>query len=155
MKIFLAVLGFLREPDDAYIADYLVFAKDAKAARELLRKETSGTHHMLFAVGETWSCWEGYCTEVSFDEDSVSQTPTMPIGWLKGIVQSGLIHDISLLEQVDREELYEYVSTKLIRGADASPDSERFRYGPYEISIQFAEDWENLLRLKLAEIEKK
>ena len=155
MKIFLAVLGFLREPDDAYIADYLVFAKDVKAARELVRKETSGTHHMFFAVGETWSCWEGYCTEVSFDDIGTSQIPTMPISWLKGIVQSGLIHDISLLEQVEREELYEYVSTKLVRGAERSPDSDRFRYGPYEISIQFAEDWENLIRLKLTEIEKK
>lgn len=156
MKVYLAILGFLREPDDAFVHDYFVVAKDVKMAKELVQKESDGRHHMFFEVGCTPTCWEGYAVEVTFGDSYTSETPLMPTTWLKGVVTSGLIHDISLLEQEDREALYEHFATKLMRGGlEGLEGGEYFRYGPYELRIRVVDDWENLLRLKLTEIEKK
>jgi hypothetical protein len=157
MKQYLAILGFLREPDDAFIRDYMIAATDVKHARTLLQQMTESKHHMLFEVGSIPACWEGYAMEVHFDSDYESVAPLVPVAWLRGVVQSGIIHDITLLDQEEREELYSYFATKLVRTVEpghADPE-ELFRYGPYEFSPVFVEDWENLLRLKLTEIEKK
>ena len=157
MKQYLAILGFLREPDDAFIRDYMITATDAKHARVLLNQMTDSKHHMLFEVGAIPACWEGYAMEVNFDSDYESPAPLVPVTWLKGVVESGIIHDITLLEQDAREELYSYFATKLIRTLvpGVTGTNELFRYGPYEFGPAFVEDWENLLRLKLAEIEKR
>lgn len=157
MKLYLAILAFLREPEDAFVEDYHVCATDIKQARELVAAESSGKHHMFFEVADIPACWRGYAMPVEFSHDYVSVTPPIPVKWMRGVVQSGLIHDISLLETEDREALYEYFTTKLIRGASVviGDEDERFRFGPFEFFVHFAPDWENLLRLRLAEIEKK
>lgn len=157
MKQYLAILGFLREPDDEFVRDYMVTATDVKQARALLQQMTESKHHMLFEIGSAPACWEAHAIEIKFDREFESTTPKFPATWLKGVVQSGIIHDIILLEQGEREELFSYFATKLIRSAEPvrGGNDELFRYGPYEFSPVFVEDWENLLRLKLAEIEKK
>ena len=157
MKLYLAILAFLREAEDAFVHDYHVCANDVKHARELVAAESSGKHHMYFEVADIPACWGGYAMEVEFAQDYVSETPLVPVKWLREVVQSGLIHDIGLLEAEDREELYEYFATKLVRATTTviGDEDERFRFGPFEFFVHFAPDWENLLRLKLAEIEKK
>ena len=157
MKQYLAILGFLREPDDAFVRDYMVMATDVKQARVVLQQMTESKHHMLFEIGSSTACWEAHAMEINFDREFESVTPKFPATWLKGVVQSGIIHDIILLDQDEREELYSYFATKLVRTTESGHGGtdELFRYGPYEFAPVFVEDWENLLRLKLAEIEKK
>lgn len=104
MKTYLAILGFIREADDAYISDYLVHADSAKQARELVKHESGATHHLYFELADVPACWSPYAMEINFDLHS-DTIPTIPTKWLKGVVESGLISDILFLEKEDRDAL--------------------------------------------------
>lgn len=154
MKVYLAILGFLREPDDCYVEDYMVHAIDTKQARELVKNASGVDHHMVFELASVPACWAPHC--VSLDFETVGDLDVaflVPTKWLNGVVRTGLIRDILHIEHETREQLYAYVTAKLLRTyAEVKENCERFVYGPYELYIHFVEDWENLLRLKLAEL---